>query len=93
MTDEEVNELIANTYCDVSSYYGDREGGYSKNRMLEAINKVREKYQTQLDDLHDEMRREVAGRDAKIFAYEAIISNSNFKMAVVRKTKGKEECE
>ena len=37
----------------------------------------------------NELERENVLKDAKIFAYEAILQNSNFKMAVVRKKEDK----
>lgn len=38
----------------------------------------------------DKLAKENAQMSAKIFAYEAILQNSNFKMAVVRKKKEEE---
>lgn len=43
--------------------------------------------QEMIADIKWLFKKELAERDAKIYAYEAIISNSNFKAAVVRKKK------
>lgn len=45
----------------------------------------------QMQAENDKLSVENVKLSAKIFAYEAILQNSNFKMAVVRKKKKKEE--
>lgn len=87
MTDEEVAELTANIRADVYGSYGN-EMAYSREKLIEAVNNVRERYQVLLG----EKDIEIAKRAAKIFAYEAIISNSNFKMAVIKQKEGR-KCE
>lgn len=41
-----------------------------------------------IDDIEWLFKQELGKQEAKIYAYEAILSNSNFKMAVVRDKKG-----
>lgn len=40
-----------------------------------------------IDDIEWLFKQELGKQEAKIYAYEAILSNSNFKMAVVREKK------
>lgn len=45
------------------------------------------KYEECVCDEIAALKQQIAERDAKIYAYESIIANSNFKMAIVKKKK------
>lgn len=77
----EARELVKRCIKELSyEYVVSRSDAYS---IAETIVK---EMQTEIDKL----TKENAQMSAKIFAYEAILQNSNFKMAVVRK-KNEEE--
>lgn len=77
----EARELVKRYIKELSyEYVVNRSDAYS---IAETIVK---EMQTEIDKL----TKENAQMSAKIFAYEAILQNSNFKMAVVRK-KNEEE--
>lgn len=66
-----------------------REGYNSYYRMGE-IREIISKYEERVCDEIATLKQQIAERDAKIYAYESIIANSNFKMAIVKK-KGDEK--
>lgn len=82
MTISEARELVKR--CVKELRYEHVVGQSDAYSIVEAI--VNE-MQTEIDKL----TKENAQMSAKIFAYEAILQNSNFKMAVVRKKKKEEE--
>lgn len=59
---------------------------YDMGKTREIISK----YEERVCDEIAALKQQVAERDAKIYAYESVIANSNFKMAIVKK-KGEEK--
>ena len=68
----------------------ERDRYYSELKEVKFPDVAKAIYEMILDKIID-VRAENAELSAKVKAYEAIIENSNFKMAVVRKNNGKEE--
>ena len=82
MTDEQIEEIVKK-----ENHSTDRWGAatYSTAQVkgvAETINKI-------LQERLNQQSIEIARKDAKIYAYEAIIANSNFKAVLVRKQEGK----
>lgn len=81
--DKLYNELISLKYrCQFSS------GGYKDSFETEVVNKdARETFRVALADALNqqltEYNRKIAILEAKVFAYESILKNSNFAMAVI----------
>jgi hypothetical protein len=76
MTIDEARELV-----DSKIRYKNYEYVVAKNDAYSIVTKIVDKMQAEIDNL----ARENSKYEAKIYAYEAILQNSNFKMAVMRK--------
>ena len=78
MTDEEVVEIIRK-----ENHTTDRWGAatYSTAQVRGVADMVRKR----LQDVIDQQAIVIAQKDAKIYAYEAIIANSNFKAVLPKK--------
>ena len=78
MTDEEVVEIIRK-----ENHTTDRWGAatYSTAQVRGVADMVRKR----LQDVIDQQTIVIAQKDAKIYAYEAIIANSNFKTVLPKK--------
>lgn len=66
------------------------EADYRSYYDIGKTNEMIHKYEERVRDEIATLKQQVAERDAKIYAYESIIANSNFKMAIVKK-KGEEK--
>ena len=64
--------------------------GYSDYYRIGETRNIISKYEERVCDEITALKQQIAERDAKIYAYESIIANSNFKMAIVKK-KGEEK--
>ena len=86
MNDEEIDEIIKK-----GSHSTDRwgEATYSTRQAKDIARTINAILQERLD----RQSIEIAQKDAKIYAYEAIIANSNFKAVLPKKQKPKEEQE
>lgn len=79
MTDEEIIQLVnANT-----EELWSGEQGISKNNAFDMIKSAIKQQQETIN----EQAVAIAQKDAKIYAYEAIIANSNFKAIMAREGK------
>lgn len=84
MTDEQVDEIVekeehsTDKWGDV--FYSAREA----KGVAQTINGI-------LQERLNQQSIEIAQKDAKIYAYEAIIANSNFKAVLPKKEKGKKD--
>lgn len=78
MTDEEIVEIIRK-----ENHTTDRWGAatYSTAQVRGVADMVRKR----LQDVIDQQAIVIAQKDAKIYAYEAIIANSNFKAVLPKK--------
>lgn len=76
MTIDEARGLV-----DSNAIYQNYEHVVNRNKAYAIVTKIVNEMQAEIDNL----ARENAQMSAKIFAYEAILQNSNFKMAVIRK--------
>jgi hypothetical protein len=76
MTIDEARELV-----DSKIRHESYEYVVAKYDAYSIVTKIVGKMQAEIDNL----ARENSKYEAKIYAYEAILQNSNFKMAVVRK--------
>ena len=72
MTDEEIARAVSNL-SEKNAY-----GRIDRSEVIDICKRVR-------DEIKAKMMADIAGKDAKIYAYETIIANSNFKAVVVRK--------
>lgn len=82
MTDEQIDEIVKK-----ENHSTDRWGAaiYSTAQVrgvAQTINKI-------LQERLNQQSIEIAQKDAKLYAYEAIIANSNFKAVLVRKQESK----
>lgn len=80
MTIDEAEELVKSHITEIHGYYVVR-----RDDACGIADKIVHKMQAEIDKLSVEN----AKYEAKIFAYEAILQNSNFKMAVIRKKEEK----
>lgn len=80
MTIDEARGLV-----DSNTRYQNYEYVVSKNDANSIVTKIVNDMQAEIDNL----ARENSKYEAKIYAYEAILQNSNFKMAVMRKKEEK----
>ena len=64
--------------------------GYNNYYTMGKTREIISKYEECVCDEIAALKQQIAERDAKIYAYESIIANSNFKMAIVKK-KGEEK--
>lgn len=85
MTTEEITQLLNGEATDVWT-----EGAYRKYIRLGDAQKVAEKIRAAIQTTIDKQTIQLAEKDAKIYAYETIIANSNFK-AVLPRAKGGEK--
>lgn len=85
MTDEEIAELLEGA-SNVSTI----GGCYVKHIRFGDARDVAEKIRTGMQAIIDKQTIQLAEKDAKIYTYEAIIANSNFK-AVLSRAKGGEK--
>ena len=78
MTDEEIDEIVRK-----ENHTSDRWGAivYSTAQVKSVAHKIYAIMQEQLN----QQSVEIAQKDAKIYAYEAIIANSNFKVVLPKK--------
>lgn len=80
MTIDEARGLV-----DSNAKYQNYEHVVNRNNAYAIVTKIVNKMQAEIDNL----ARENSKYEAKIYAYEAILQNSNFKMAVMRKKEEK----
>lgn len=84
MTDGEIDEIV-------------EKGEHSTDKWGDAFYSMREakdiarKINGILQERLNQQTIEIAQKDAKIYAYEAIIANSNFKAVLPKKEKGKKD--
>lgn len=80
MTDEQIDEVIKR-----EDHTTDRWGAasYSTSQVRDVAHEIRAIMQERLNL----QSIEIAQKDAKIYAYEAVIANSNFKAVLPRKGK------
>lgn len=78
MTDEEIDEIIKKEE-NTTDRWGDIV--YSPMQVMDVAHKINAIMQERLD----RQSIEIAQKDAKIYAYEAIIANSNFKAVLLKK--------
>lgn len=64
-----------------------READYRSYYDIGKTKEIIAKYEKGVCDEIATLKQQIAERDAKIYAYESIIANSNFKMAIVKKKK------
>ncbi len=77
MTDEQIEELVNTNTTDM--WNGDR--GIPKRKATDVIRRAITKQQ----EIIDQQTIVIAQKNAKIYAYEAIIANSNFKAVLPKK--------
>lgn len=80
MTDEQIDEVIRQEQHDIDNW---GNYVYSTKQIKNMVYKIISIMQKRLD----EQSIEIAQKDAKIYAYETIIANSNFKAVLPRKRK------
>ena len=85
MTAEEIKQLLERAATDVWT-----EGARRKYLRFGDAQDVAEKIRAGMQTTIDKQNVQLAEKDAKIYAYEAIIANSNFK-AVMSRAKGGEK--
>lgn len=76
MTDEEIAQAVTRR-SEKNSF-----GRIERSDVIDICKRVR-------DEIKAETMAAIAEKDAKIYAYEAIIANSNFKAVLPRKQEGK----
>lgn len=82
MTDEQIEDAFkAKSTKD--------ERGWTLQVELNAATLIGRTIRNKMQATIDQQSIEIAQKDAKIYAYEAIIANSNFKAVLVRKQEGK----
>ena len=79
MTDEEITKLVNDNTESIWS----GEPGIPKSK---AYNVIKQAVKS-LQEINDEQTIVIAQQNAKIYAYEAIIANSNFKAIIAREGK------
>lgn len=78
MTDKEIDEIIKK-----ENHSTDRWGSatYSMRQVMNIAQTINAILQARIN----QQSIEIAQKDAKIYAYEAVIANSNFKAALIKK--------
>ena len=78
MTDEQIDEIVKK-----ENHSTDRWGAivYSTEQVRSVAHKINAIMQERLN----QQSIEIAQKDAKIYAYEAVIANSNFKAVLIKK--------
>lgn len=80
MNEEKIAEIINSVGPTITDKWGGATG-WSYNAVKKAADEIVKYMQAEIDAGAVER----AQLEAKVFAYEAILSNSNFKMAVIKK--------
>ena len=87
--DKIYNELINLKYEKISSY--DKRAYTTEVVNIDARESFRVALADALNGQFNEYEAKIAGLEAKVYAYEAILKNSNFAMAIVKPVEDKEE--
>lgn len=84
MTDDEIIRLVNDNTEDM--WRG--EEGVPKSKAIDITRRATEKIRADMKAENDKLVFQLAEKEAKIYAYEAIIANSNFKAVLPRAKEG-----